>query len=37
MCSIYQGPPEEETGYRDEVALCEACDAAMREIDSQRD
>lgn len=34
MCTIYQGEMEEETGYRDEVALCEACDAAMREADS---
>ena len=33
MCVIYQGPAEQETGYRDEVALCEDCDAAMREAD----
>lgn len=33
MCNIYQAEPEEETGYRDEIALCEACDAEMREAD----
>jgi len=26
MCSIYEGPQEEETGYRDEIALCEERD-----------
>lgn len=25
MCRIFQGEMEQETGYRDEVALCEEC------------
>jgi hypothetical protein len=30
MCHVYQGPMEEETGYRDEICLCEKCNEKMR-------
>ena len=26
MCSIYEGPMEEDNGYIDEISVCEACD-----------
>lgn len=32
MCRIFQGEPERETGYRDELALCEEC-AEKEDID----